>query len=251
MSVEMSSSTPGASRWSAAIAGAVRPKNSAVTMPRAAQPNCRFMFVSCCDRSQSVRAATLVEPCDTPFVSRNRTKTRDVAGANGITPLKVTNTANVPVSPAARLTDTDDDKGPVHAEVLGFDLHNAAVSGSGSPWVSTNAVNPPAAPTLTVATAKALVAFTAPETMPLLPAVAASAIMSVTGVAENSRLGMSRPITSAAGGVPSQVIASGCANGPVATEDWNASRKFWPPLPAIETGWLGDPVSCPLPDVVW
>ena len=139
----------------------------------------------------------------------------------------------------------------MHAEVLGFDLHNAAVSGSGSPWVSTNAVNPPAAPTLTVATAKALVAFTAPETMPLLPAVAASAIMSVTGVAENSRLGMSRPTTSAAGGVPSQMIPSGCENGPVATEDWNASRKLWPPLPAIETGWLGDPVSCPLPVVVW
>src|SRR6266849_1442415 len=111
------------------------------------------------------------------------------AGLNGTSALAFRNTENVGVAPAAVVICAEAASGCRHTPVTGSDGQTSDMTGSVASPVSVETVSVPLDPTLAVATAKAPRACWLNGTlrMPSPVAVAASAMMSGTALAENSR----------------------------------------------------------------
>ena len=121
--------------------------------------------------------ATLVEPWIPPLASLNRTKIRDEAGLSGIAPVDWTNIENVGVAPGAKFSETVLEGGARHWPLLGSDWQRLKVTGRVADPVSADTVICPAAPALSLATAKAPAAPLAISTMPSLVGGIFSAIV--------------------------------------------------------------------------
>src|SRR5713101_3346740 len=139
--------------------------------------------------------------------SLNRTKIRLVAGSKGMAvPLPFTKMANVAVAPAPIVVFTLLLGGATHAPVTGLVRHTVNTSGRGAPPGSAVTVMSPAAPTLTVATAKAPVLllpgmFTVKGIPSSLGHVAPRATTSGTGVSDAESNRVFTPGKIGAGGV--------------------------------------------------
>ena len=132
-----------------------------------------------------VWTATLVDPRTVPFASLNATKMRLVCGTNGTLPLAVAKMAKVGFALAPIVVVTVEPIDEMHCPLIGLVWQRLMASGKVAAPVFAVAVIEALAPTLTVATAKAFEPLVPVMCrMPSFCAVAASATMSGTGVAE-------------------------------------------------------------------
>ena len=204
-------------------------------------------------RHHCVSTATLVEPRTTSFASLNSTKMRLVCGTNGTLPLAVAKMAKVGVALALMVVVTLEPIDEMHWPLIGFVWQRLMARGKVAAPVVAVAVIEALAPTLTVATAKAF----EPDVpvmcrMPSFWAVAASATISGTGVAEADSDRVLRPVLLGAAFTPVQSNPSAAVVGTKGALGVNAMTKLCVPPAGMETGVFGVPVSALVEGlVVW
>src|SRR5262249_53857246 len=132
----------------------------------------------------------------------------------------------------------------MHSPVTGFVWQSTGFTASVAFPVSADTVMLPLAPAFVVATAKNPVPVTPGIfTIPSFVDVAATAMMSGTGVADTVSLSVLTPTIAGAESVFEQLNPNCTSVVGIATPVTNEIRKLWPPPGGMSTGVFGEPIA--------